>query len=106
VKAAEASVKDFKREGMWTVLVGAVLGRWSTGSRMARVAKEGASGATGTGAKGGLKEGGCGIGSDFISKSYLHKTENTDHLLLSRCSLGGSHDSSVDYSYICSSSLQ
>jgi hypothetical protein len=66
VNAAEASVNDFKREGMWTVLVGAVLGRWSADGRLARAVKEGASGSTGTGAKEALREDGCGIGSDFF----------------------------------------
>lgn len=41
VKAAEASVKDFRRVGMWTVFEGAVLGRWSACGRDTRVGKGG-----------------------------------------------------------------
>jgi hypothetical protein len=53
VKAADASVNDFRRVGMWTVFEGAVLGRWSALGRETRAAKEGW----------GLIAGGVGMGS-------------------------------------------
>lgn len=60
MKAAEASVKDFRRVGMWTVFEGAVLGRWSARGREARVANE------------GLMTGGvAGIGSEIISGEVI-----------------------------------
>ena len=41
LNAADASVKDLWRVGMWTALEGAVLGRWSARGRTARWANVG-----------------------------------------------------------------
>jgi hypothetical protein len=56
VKAADASVKDFRRVGMWTVFEGAVLGRWSASGRETQAANEGL---TMTGGVAGIGSGVC-----------------------------------------------
>ena len=65
MNAAEASVKDFRRVGMWTVFEGAVLGRWSAKGRGVRVANE------------GLRTGVVvGIGSEAISGDGIESERN------------------------------
>lgn len=66
VNVAEASEKDFRRAGMWTVSEGAVRGRWVGEGVEMRLAKEGAMGGMGTVVK-EVIIGAGGIGSGIIS---------------------------------------